>query len=54
MKVWRVGIAISRLIIRVKFRWFDLWVGFYYDKKTGILHFCPVPTIAIEIQWLSK
>jgi len=54
MKIWRYGLGVGRLIISVKFKWFDLWVGFYYDQMHGILYFVPIPTIAIGLQIVRR
>ena len=27
------------------FKWYDLWVGFYWDRKARTLYFCPLPCI---------
>ncbi len=37
---------------QVIFRWYDLWVGFFYDRKNGILYFFPLPCIGIRF-WLD-
>lgn len=31
------------------FRWYDLWVGAYYDAKNKALYLCPVPMFGIKI-----
>ena len=32
------------------FRWFDLWVGAYWDRKARALYVCPLPMLGIKIQ----
>ena len=32
-------------MISVKFLWYDLWVGFYWDRKERVLYFCPLPCL---------
>lgn len=32
------------------FAWYDLWVGFFYDKKKRWLYFLPIPTLGIIIK----
>ncbi|MCX6742021.1 MAG: hypothetical protein NTX24_02490 [Candidatus Pacearchaeota archaeon] len=34
--------------VKLFFKWYDLWVGFYYDKQDEALYFCPFPTIGIK------
>ena len=34
--------------IKLFFRWYDFWVGFYYDKANKALYFCPLPMIGIK------
>lgn len=38
---------------RVKFifAWYDMWVGFFYDKKKHWLYFFPVPMFGIIIKF---
>ncbi len=35
--------------VRLIFRWYDLWIGFYWDRTKRILYFFPVPTVGFEI-----
>jgi hypothetical protein len=35
--------------MRIKFAWYDIWVGAYYDRKNRILYICPLPTLLFEI-----
>lgn len=40
----------------IKFRWYDIWVGFYWDRKNKWLYICPFPCIAVVIKfdtWLD-
>jgi len=36
--------------ISLKFAWYDLWIGLFYDKKKRIIYICPLPTILIIIE----
>jgi hypothetical protein len=31
------------------FKWYDFWVGAYYDSKNKILYICPLPMVGIKI-----
>lgn len=33
---------------RIEWKWFDLWVGVYYDKFDRTLYVCPVPTLVLS------
>ena len=35
--------------MRVRFAWYDLWVGAYWDRKAKVLYVCPLPMLLIEI-----
>lgn len=40
--------------IRVFFAWYDMWVGFYYDRLDCVLYVCVIPMIVIRIPILRK
>lgn len=29
--------------VEFSFKWYDLWIGFYWDNKNKELYFCPIP-----------
>ena len=33
------------------FRWFDIWMGLYIDRKNKAVYICPVPMLGIKISW---
>ena len=33
------------IYVKTSLIWYDLWIGFYYNKQKKILYFCPFPTI---------
>lgn len=39
-----------KIKIRFFFAWFDFWVGFYYDRKKGMVYACPLPCCVFEIR----
>lgn len=39
------------MTVKPLFRWFDFWVGAYYDRKTRTLYMCPLPTIGVALQF---
>lgn len=39
--------------VTLQFKWYDLWIGFFWDKKTRTLYFCPLPTEARKIIYES-
>jgi hypothetical protein len=39
------------MIAKINFKWFDFWIGFYWDAENKILYFCPLPMCAISISW---
>ena len=40
----------KKIIVKIQWRWFDLWIGFYYSKKKKTLYFCLIPTVPISIR----
>ena len=36
------------------FRWYDLWIGAYYDVKTKTLYVCPIPMFGVKIELVRK
>jgi len=41
-----------RLVMResrwsISWKWYDLWVGAFYDEESRVWYFCPFPTIVI-------
>jgi hypothetical protein len=36
--------------IKLIFAWYDLWVGFFFDRKKQILYIFPIPCVAINLQ----
>ncbi len=35
--------------VKVFFRWYDLWIGTYVDKKNRTIYICPIPMFGIKI-----
>ena len=35
--------------ITVSFRWFDFWVGLFYDRVEKVLYLFPLPMLAVKI-----
>lgn len=40
--------------IKPTFKWFDLWVGFFYDKNKRRLYFFPLPMFGIYLDFPTK
>jgi hypothetical protein len=36
--------------ISLKFLWYDMWLGAYWDREKRALYLCPLPMIVIKIQ----
>ena len=39
----------SRWKVRLKFCWYDFWVGWYWDRKWMKLYICLVPMVVLEV-----
>lgn len=37
--------------VRLIFAWYDLWIGFYWDRRTRRLYILPIPTLGIVVQF---
>jgi hypothetical protein len=35
--------------ISLSFKWYDFWVGFYWDRDNRQLYVCPLPMVVIKI-----
>lgn len=35
--------------MNVRFAWYDLWIGAYWDRKARVLYVCPLPTLLVTI-----
>ena len=35
--------------IRLSWKWYDLWVGAYWDRDAHVLFVCPFPTVVIGV-----
>lgn len=46
--------AKRKVRVRVRFAWYDLWIGAYWDRSQSILYICPIPTLLIAIGRLPK
>ena len=37
------------MLIRPFFRWYDLWIGAYWDRANRTLYVCPLPMIGVKV-----
>lgn len=37
--------------VKPLFAWYDLWVGFYWDRATRKLFFLPIPCVGLVIEF---
>ena len=45
---------VGLLTFKISIKWFDFWVGIFYDKKKNILYVCPLPMVVIEVRLKSR
>jgi hypothetical protein len=36
--------------VALRWRWYDLWVGAYFDRVHNVWYLCPLPTVVIEVR----
>jgi hypothetical protein len=46
-----VNFAALGLVIDVRpvFAWYDIWVGMYFDRRSGYLYVLPLPMVGIKV-----
>jgi hypothetical protein len=37
------------LAVKLSFKWFDFWVGWYFDKVSRVLYVCLLPMLPIRL-----
>jgi hypothetical protein len=37
--------------VRLRFAWYDLWVGAYIDRAKRVIYICPLPTLLVEVRY---
>ena len=37
--------------IRPVWAWYDLWIGFFWDRERRRLYWLPVPTLGFRLDW---
>ncbi len=40
----------QRFSVSAFFRWYDLWIGAYWDRENRVLYICPVPMFGLKIK----
>ena len=50
----RPGAKRKRPTINLIWRWYDLWVGAYWDAPRKTLYLFPVPTLGLKINWKPR
>ena len=36
--------------VSLRFLWYDMWVGAYWDRASRTLYLCPLPMVVIKIE----
>lgn len=37
------------IYFKIAWRWYDMWIGFYWNERKKVLYFCPLPFVVIAI-----
>ena len=40
--------------VQLIFRWYDLWIGFFWDSKKHWLYFFPIPMVGVILKFTVK
>ena len=41
---------VQRFAVSAFFRWYDVWIGAYWDREAKVLYVCPVPMFGLKIK----
>lgn len=33
------------------FRWYDIWIGVFVDRKNRAIYICPVPMLGVKVNY---
>lgn len=37
--------------VKIIFRWYDFWIGLFYDRKESALYFFPIPMLGMKLEF---
>jgi len=37
--------------MKIKFAWYDMWIGVFIDTKKKIVYICPIPCVLIQLRF---
>lgn len=43
---------IRRYHLNISFKWFDFWIGWFFDVRAKVLYICLLPTLPIKL-WMT-